>query len=109
LTQVLVQTPAHSQMAGALSYWSPTPVQPGTLVRVPLGQRELLGVVWPSESPAAPEVALDPAKLRPITAALDALPPLNHHWRALITSPPATTNARRAKWRWRPCRRNCAT
>jgi len=84
LTQVLVQTPAHSQMAGALSYWSPTPVQPGTLVRVPLGQRELLGVVWPSESPAAPEVALDPAKLRPITAALDALPPLNHHWRALI-------------------------
>ncbi len=84
MTQVLVQTPAHSQMAGALSYWSPTPVQPGTLVRVPLGQRELLGVVWPSESPAAPEVALNPAKLRPITAALDALPPLNHHWRALI-------------------------
>ncbi len=85
LTQVLVHTPAHSQMTGALSYWSQAPLQPGTLVRVPLGQRELLGVVWPGESAPAPEVALDPAKLRPITAALDALPPLSRHWRALIS------------------------
>lgn len=80
-----MHTPAHSQMAGALSYWSPTPLQAGTLVRVPLGQRELLGVVWPSESAATPDSALDPAKLRPITTALEALPPLSDHWRALIS------------------------
>jgi primosomal protein N' (replication factor Y) len=85
LTQVLVHTPVHSQMAGALSYWSATPLPPGTLVRVPLGQRELLGVVWPDGSASTAEAALDPAKLRPVTAALDALPPLSPHWRALIS------------------------
>lgn len=85
LTQVLVHTPAHSQMTGALSYWSQTRLEPGTLVRVPLGQRELLGVVWPGEAAQAQDAALDPAKLRPITAALDALPPLSRHWRALIS------------------------
>ncbi len=79
-----MHTPAHSQMAGALSYWSPVPLQAGTLVRVPLGQRELLGVVWPGESTATPDTALDPAKLRPITTSLEALPPLSPHWRALI-------------------------
>ena len=85
LTRVLVHTPMHSQMAGALSYWSEAPLPPGTLVRVPLGQRELLGVVWPDGSASAAEAALDPAKLRPVTAALDALPPLSAHWRALIS------------------------
>ncbi|MEY4140552.1 MAG: hypothetical protein RLZZ371_2734, partial [Pseudomonadota bacterium] len=62
MTQVLVHTPAHSQMAGVLSYWSDIELAPGTLVRVPLGQRELLGVVWPAEQPS--EAVLDPAKLR---------------------------------------------
>jgi primosomal protein N' (replication factor Y) len=72
-------------MAGALSYWSEATLSPGTLVRVPLGQRELLGVVWPDGSASTTEAALDPAKLRPVTAALDALPPLSAHWRALIS------------------------
>ncbi len=85
LTQVLVHTPAHSQMTGVLSYWSRAHLDPGTLVRVPLGQRELLGVVWDGESAATPNAALDPAKLRPIAAALDALPPLSRHWRALVS------------------------
>jgi primosomal protein N' (replication factor Y) len=84
LTPVLVHTPAYSQMAGALTYLSDHPLPPGTLVRVPLGQRELLGVVWdaaPHDDAARP---LDPDKLRPITAALDAVPPLSAPWRALI-------------------------
>ena len=80
-----MHTPAHSQMAGALSYWSPAPLPPGSLVRVPLGQRELLGLVWSGASDAAADAAVDPAKLRPITAVLDTLPPLNPHWRALIS------------------------
>ena len=84
LTQVLVHTPAYSQMAGALTYLSETGLPPGTLVRVPLGQRELLGVVWEAAPPETSNGALDPAKLRPIAAALEALPPLNAQWRALI-------------------------
>ena len=54
-------------------------------MRVPLGQRELLGVVWDASTGAAVrQLPLDPAKLRPMSAALDALPPLNASWRALI-------------------------
>ena len=107
---VLLHTPAYSQVAGPLTYLSEQKHKPGTLVRVPLGQRELLGVVWD----AAPDPAaqhdtapvLDAAKLRPIAAALDALAPLNPAWRALQ---PATTSARLAKWRWPPCHPSCAT
>ena len=83
---VLVHTPAHSQMAGALTYLSTHTLPPGTLVRVPLSQRELLGVVWdqqPASDDDAP--ALDPSKLRSVVAALDALAPLSASWRALIT------------------------
>jgi primosomal protein N' (replication factor Y) len=46
LIPVLLHTPVYSQVAGALTYLSDKPLPPGTLVRVPLGQRELLGVVW---------------------------------------------------------------
>jgi primosomal protein N' (replication factor Y) len=84
LTQVVVHTPAYSQMAGALSYLSDTVLPPGTLVRVPLGQRDLLGVVWDNSPSQAPQAALDPNKLRPVAATLDALPPLSANWRALI-------------------------
>jgi primosomal protein N' (replication factor Y) len=81
---VLLHTPVYSALAHALTYLSDQPLCPGTLVRVPLGQRELLGVVWDA-APAGTEVALDPARLRPITAALLSLPPLSANWRALIS------------------------
>ena len=89
LIPVLLHTPVYSQMAGALTYLSEQPLPPGTLVRVPLGQSELLGVVWdapPTDArpPRDTPPTLDPAKLRPIAAALDALPPLTPAWRALI-------------------------
>ena len=80
---VLVQTPAHSQVAGPLSYQSEQALAAGTLVRVPLGQRETLGIVWDAASdPSA--AAFDPAKTRPVSAALDALPPLSAAWRQLV-------------------------
>jgi primosomal protein N' len=43
---VVVATPAHSGLGPALSYRSELSLAPGTLVRVPLGAREVLGVVW---------------------------------------------------------------
>jgi len=79
---VLVQTPAHSQVGGPLSYRSELPLAPGTLVRVPLGKRETLGVVW--EAPGANTAAFDADKTRPISAALDRLPPLTPAWRQLV-------------------------
>ena len=75
---VVVHTPAYSAIAGPLTYRSPTPLPPGSLVRVPLGTRETLGVVWdgtPEESTF---------EIRPISAALDGLPPLNAAWRSLV-------------------------
>jgi primosomal protein N' (replication factor Y) len=83
LVSVVLQTPAHSPLAGALSYRSALALVPGTLVRVPLGQRELLGVVWDPAGP--PESAgVDPDKLRDVGAVLGGLPPLSAHWRQLV-------------------------
>ena len=80
---VVVPTPAHSSISGPLSYLSELPLAPGTLVRVPLGKREVLGVVW-DETP-------DGADERPgienkaIAGALDGLAPLSSGWRQLVT------------------------
>jgi primosomal protein N' (replication factor Y) len=81
---VLVHTPAHSQVAGPLTYLSEQPLAAGTLVRVPLGKRELLGVVWDSSSDAAPG-SFDPNKLRPIAGTLDGIAPLTPAWRQLVS------------------------
>ena len=80
---VLVQTPAHSQVAGPLSYRSELALRPGTLVRVPLGSREMLGIVW---GPAGDDGSerYDPQKTRPIAAALTGLEPLSQVWRQLV-------------------------
>jgi primosomal protein N' (replication factor Y) (superfamily II helicase) len=43
---IVVQTPAHSPLAGLLTYQSDQHISVGAFVRVPLGSRELLGVVW---------------------------------------------------------------
>jgi primosomal protein N' (replication factor Y) (superfamily II helicase) len=43
---IVVQTPAHSPLAGLLTYQSDQLLEVGSFVRVPLGSRELLGVVW---------------------------------------------------------------
>ena len=76
---VLVQMPAHSNVVGALSYRSELALLPGTLVRVPLGTRETLGVVWDAAAGA-----FDTGELRPITAVLDGIAPLNPAWRRLV-------------------------
>ena len=81
---VLVDTPQHSGLSQALSYRSPEPWPPGTLVRVPLGKRELLGLVW-DDTPHTPEgEEVDALQLREVLEAFAALPPLSASWRALL-------------------------
>ena len=83
LLSVLVQTPAHSQVAGPLTYRSELLLTPGSLVRVPFGRRETLGVVWDSvPDPETPTI--DAEKLRDIASALTGLPPLTLQWRKLV-------------------------
>lgn len=79
---IAVQTPAHSQVGGLLSYRSAQALPAGQLVRVPLGQREVLGVVWavrdamPHDIPAS--------AMREVLGALDNLSPLDEAWRQLV-------------------------
>ena len=84
--QICVHLPAHSQVTEALTYLSEQPLAPGTLVRVPLGKRELLGVVWGALAPADLDAAsIDPARLRPVAGTLDGIAPLTPAWRQLVT------------------------
>ncbi|WP_284616056.1 primosomal protein N' [Aquabacterium humicola] len=79
---VVVETPQHSGLGAALDYLSEHPLAPGSLVRVPLGRREVLGIVWNRGHNADAEL-IDVAALRAIGAAFDGLPPLPPAWLAL--------------------------
>ncbi|MBA3596951.1 MAG: primosomal protein N' [Methylibium sp.] len=79
---VLVDAPQHSGLQGALDYRAERPHVPGSLLRVPFGRREVLGIVW--EAPVVSEPMLELAALRPVGESLDALPPLPDGWRALV-------------------------
>jgi primosomal protein N' (replication factor Y) (superfamily II helicase) len=84
--QVVVQTPAHSPLADLLTYQSEQLLEVGSFVRVPLGSRELLGVIW--QKLAAPEGMLSKQgkeiELKAITAGLgiQAVSPL---WLKLVS------------------------
>ncbi len=80
---VVVPTPAHSTVSSPLSYRSELPLAPGSLVRVPLGRREVLGVVWDGDADhGAP---LGEVETKPIASFLEGLPPLSSGWRQLVT------------------------
>ena len=83
LVSILVQTPAHSPVAGPLTYLSERALAPGTLVRVPFGKRETLGVVW-AHAPA-PDTPIDPTKLRAVAGVLEGIAPLSALWQRLVT------------------------
>ncbi|WP_235580567.1 primosomal protein N' [Rhizobacter sp. Root404] len=76
---VAVEAPQHTGLSGPLDYLSEQMLAAGTLVRVPLGRREVPGIVWGNGSSADPGV-----NLRPVGAALAALPPLGAAWRELV-------------------------
>ena len=78
---VVVATPAHSGVGASLSYRSEPLLAPGTLVRVPLGQREVLGVVW--DCGTVPPEGLTDAQTKAVASVLD-VPPLNARWRQLV-------------------------
>jgi len=80
VVSVAVETPRHSAVGGLLDYTSEQPLAPGTLLSVPLGRREVPGIVWGGSSAGAPPGV----ELRPVSAALHSLPPLDSPWRALV-------------------------
>lgn len=79
---VIVATPAYSQLGYALSYACVQALTPGTLVRVPLGKRDTLGIVAHCDTELPQDVS--PASVKPISEVLSGLPPLNTHWLQLV-------------------------
>ncbi|MDO4794729.1 MAG: primosomal protein N' [Brachymonas sp.] len=80
---VLVALPAHSPLSATpLHYLHHAALPPGTLVRVPLGQRSVLGVVW--QSGAEVQAPPDGVQPKPILEAFTDLPPLDASWRELV-------------------------
>ena len=79
---VAVSAPAHSQVGGLLTYVTELPASVGQLVRVPFGNREVLGVVWGVHS-TAPQT-LSSHTLRQVIAVLEAVAPLSAHWLQLV-------------------------
>jgi primosomal protein N' (replication factor Y) len=77
--RVAVDAPQHTGLSAPLDYSSEHTLIPGTLVSVPLGRREVPGVVWHGAADAGPAV-----ELRPVTTALASLPPLGATWLALV-------------------------
>ncbi len=80
--QVVVAAPAYSAIAGPLTYRSELPLAPGALVRVPLGKREVLGVVWGN---AVDSGDLLEIQTKSIAGMLGSLAPLSANWRALVS------------------------
>ena len=86
LVSVVVDLPQYSGVDMALSYLHPLALEPGTLVKVPLGRREVWGLVWqtqPAQARPESEGSSGPV-LKPVSAVLDVVPPLSPTWRQLI-------------------------
>jgi primosomal protein N' (replication factor Y) len=73
---VLVPMPADKPFSYAVP--DGMEVVPGSIVRIPLGPREVAGIVWDEEGDA-----VDPGKLRPISAVFDC-PPISHEMRRFV-------------------------
>jgi primosomal protein N' (replication factor Y) len=79
---VAVELPQHAGRISVLHYASEQTLTAGTLVRVPLGRRDVPGIVW--DAVPAPGVSAVSAALKPVRQALRALPPLSAPWRRLV-------------------------
>lgn len=82
IVHVALHTPSHSGVGDLLSYASVQPLPPGTLVRVPLGKREVLGVVW--DAAEATGELPEGAAMRPVAGVLEGVEPLALPWRRLV-------------------------
>lgn len=86
IVDVIVDLPAHSAVEGALSYACDLALSPGGLVRVPLGKKEVLGIVWnvrDSVAESTVNTSSQSIELKPVIQYLDEIPPLSGAWRDL--------------------------
>ena len=80
ILRIAVETPQHAGLGSCLDYLSEQILAPGTLVRVPLGKRDVPGIVWQVGASAG----VASLELRAVRQAMTALPPLSDAWRQLV-------------------------
>ena len=103
VVRIAVDAPQHSGLTGPLDYLSVSALAPGQLLRVPLGRRVVLGIVWPGPG------GTSGLATKPVGEVFDSLPPKPPlGWRCW-TLPPPTTSAASVNWRWPCCHQNCAS
>jgi len=78
---VVVALPAHAGLESTLTYRHTQALEPGTWVRVPLGRRLVLGVVWDTPADIPEPTATN---LRDITEVMSGFPALGSSWRQLL-------------------------
>jgi primosomal protein N' (replication factor Y) (superfamily II helicase) len=81
---VVVEMPRHSALSHPLDYIASEHTPAGTLLRVPLGRRVVLGIAWDAGAQPALAAAAGGPALRPVGDVLSALPPLSGAWRRLV-------------------------
>ena len=82
---VLVNLPAHANISGPLTYLHSQPLDAGTLVRVPFGKGEVLGVVWyGGEAYDASNQQFTGLVLKPITSVIEGIDALDSSWLGLV-------------------------
>jgi len=80
IAQVVIDAPQHAGLASVLDYSSEQSLEPGALVRVPLGRREVAGIVWRGLAARRDSGVT----LRGVTEVLEAITPLGPRWMALV-------------------------
>ena len=85
IVSVLVPTPKQSHLPDALSYWAEEDLAPGTLVKVPLGTRVVLGIVWREASSGLERAAVKrKIELKSIAGLVEGFPALSPGWLDLV-------------------------
>lgn len=85
ILQVLIHTPAHSNLPSPLSYTYDLPLPVGSIVKVPLGKREVLGVVYAqAQELSDPRLNTPEIKFKNIISHVQGLGPLQANWLELV-------------------------
>ena len=79
--RIAVDAPQHSGISEPLDYHCERLLLPGTLVQVPLGKRQVTGVVWPSDAEAELHALVDrpPVRLKTFPIHVSKVPQMPGH------------------------------
>ena len=81
---VLVNLPVHAKINGPLTYHHTEALRAGSLVRVPFGKSEVLGVVWATQDdPINQDISIERV-IKPISCVIDGIEALNKNWLDLV-------------------------